>query len=1341
MRRGGVKKGARVNFGVILILGFLIILGIAIVGALSWKVDMETEYFGEEDALPTAFYYNFSNETEGLEEGMVFYILSEDNIKSSNPLHTGFSMSDFYWIYWNDTMVKSDSFNGILVIDSTNDNETGKFNITIGIQENNETQIIKPLKFTINATNDIPEFTDILDYYNFSLGDSTTYYLNASDEENHFPLIFNISFIEDNCTHGVATGLGNNQNCNLFDEFFNMSFNSSFTNTSAKISFTPNLSHIGVYWANVSVIDSGENYNCSAEPYCAPDYSNNQTTYYSQLVKFEVLYDLIVNASDCNNSVFNDTGNFLCWINISTIGELDLLNITNNILLNGFSTPSYVNQSWFFANFSDNAENFNYALLINVTPGKEEVGNWSINFSVSDENLNQESEIIYIYVNKTSENTAPQLTSIENQTVSIDSNNTFYFNITDDDSLIPDKRIYNESFTLDSLNYSILNASNLSQEIDFSSFAISYYGSGLIEGTNVTKMKITFSPNSTEYGNFIINLTIIDNSNEIDSTSFNLTVIDNTAPSWWNVSTSVYLNTSSISVSETGFNFYLNLTNSSNGYFWANDSDNDILTFSNSSTAPLRFNLTSGGVINFTPWKQDVGNWTFNLTVSDGYLSDIIEVVFNIARNNSAPNITSLQGTNITTPITSGSSANASEDDFVTLSLQLVDYDFLITSGYYNESLDVNTLLTNLSAVNQTFSINFTFLSTENNISFYEANFTPNKNNVGVYNVTINVTDKEGLSDLFYFNLTILEINHAPEIDEISNQSLVIEEVFYLDINATDTEDIDDSYGNLTYFLNFISGSNFSGGNESIFNTTLGIFNFTFNESQAGIYEINVSVNDSEGAVDWQIFRLSVYGFAELLSPAENSVFNFSEMVAGNFTFAFNHSVSDNLTYEFWVDNITCSYQNSSNRSYSDLFLVSSGDYTGNGSSFNRSWTPNYYDETYNNLKNLTLKVYPANENLNSTQKESIAANFSFKLNISHTNAPVELLTGLPNPYPSSVYGATPLTITLSQYFRDIDYFDEFYQQNVTFNITTNATESIIMVGSSDISNQLPWNGTVSGWSLRLYSSVAGTEDLKIIANDSFSEESSSFFVVTFTAPTSTPPSGGSSPSSSSGGSTTLLKLFAIRIIVPQDIIISNENFIEIPFTLQNTGEIDLKGINLTSIVLFNNLHSDDVKIFMEPVYVSELKIGETQNLTMRITANTQKEGRYKATVYANVASPKFFDWGDFFIDLRKTNDTDAERVIIFTEKLIAENPECLELTEILNNAKDKLSKGEIQTAMDIAEEVSSACEKAVKANEQIRFKLKNSVTKNFYYIFFATLLVLLLGFIIYIYKRVKFNK
>jgi hypothetical protein len=278
-----------------------------------------------------------------------------------------------------------------------------------------------------------------------------------------------------------------------------------------------------------------------------------------------------------------------------------------------------------------------------------------------------------------------------------------------------------------------------------------------------------------------------------------------------------------------------------------------------------------------------------------------------------------------------------------------------------------------------------------------------------------------------------------------------------------------------------------------------------------------------------------------------------------------------------------------------------------------------------------------------------------------------------------------------------------------------------------------------SGWNIEILTNLDRVHSgfIDILGNDTYSFDTISDVEVKFTEPetVTTPSSGGSS------GTSTRLMFYSLRIIVPKDVIISDDDYIEIPFSLQNSGSIDLRGIDLSSQVLYNNDYSDDVKIDLGETYVETLKAGEVREYTMKILADTDKSGKYKATIFANVSSPKFSDWGDFFIDLRKTNDSEAEELLVFTEKILAENPECLELTEVFRRAKELLEAGNREEGLRLAQEVSEACEDSISSNEQIRYKIEGFVEKNFYYISFLTLLVFFIGLIFYAYKRIKFNK
>ena len=80
-------------------------------------------------------------------------------------------------------------------------------------------------------------------------------------------------------------------------------------------------------------------------------------------------------------------------------------------------------------------------------------------------------------------------------------------------------------------------------------------------------------------------------------------------------------------------------------------------------------------------------------------------------------------------------------------------------------------------------------------------------------------------------------------------------------------------------------------------------------------------------------------------------------------------------------------------------------------------------------------------------------------------------------------------------------------------------------------------------------------------------------------------------------------------------------------------------------------------------------------------------------------------------------------------------------MTEVFRRAQEALAAGNEVEAIRLATEVSEACEDAINANEQIRYRVEGFIERNFYYISFITLVIFFIGFIFYVYKRVKFNK
>ena len=1226
-----------------------------------------SHYFNEDSIQ----YYNFTDnltDVSQLQHLSILDILWSEN--SSKSLHT-----DFPWLPWNDSGF-ANSTTGVMKLNSTKNNETGNFTINVFAQGLITGQSTK-FSFIINATNDAPEITNLIMEYNLTQDQNFLDYINATDEEEHYGLFFDISFF-DNCS---LASWSTRANCSLFSL-------TNVSDTSAIMNFTPGKNDVGVYSANITVRDRGEDYSCP-HAYCDNSIYEQNQSYVLANIAFNVFSALEINASDCENKIFQENESGACEINIITKGGNDVLNISDVGSIRNYA-GSVSNTSWFYPNNQTNATDFIVTAYVNVTPQKTEIGNWTINFTVKDINSNETvSELIYVSVNRTS-NDVPELVDIENLNTSVELSTIINLIVYDDDLLVPDKlEGYNETTTF---NVTILNQSDLSQELTISGFDVEVLNMP-VSGTNRTEAKIEF--NSSEAGNYTINITINDEDNIIDSDLFNLSIISNEYPVWNQTEYFFDLVVNSSLATTESFG-PINLT----GDNYISDTAGDVLTFVNDSSAMPSFNLSSGGMIAFTPYKQDVGSWNFSVTATDSLgLENKTTFRFTITNTNSEPVIeTPISLVNATYSVSPN--VVAQEDNYTTFTLWIQDEDFRIDSDrryYYNESLDINVEIQGNNSNLFSFLIDSDFPEAGNNKSKYIATFIPNNTDIGEYNITINVTDASNSSDVLVFNLTINEVNDAPVLTDLVNQTSAVNRIFYYDINASDEEDGDDTQGNLVFDYSFISGEDIF--NSTIFNTTSGEINITFNSSQGGKYQINITVNDSSNSKDSQMFWIYVYDVPNVTYPYSGENFSLQENVTSNLTFSGNHSIQNNLTYEFYINN-TLRYNIT---------------YYGNETNLTWEFTPNFTDETDGDFQNLTLVVYASDTELEN--KTDLNQTIDWNVNISHTNAPVVFSGNIADK--QSNYDQD-ITINLSQYFSDVDYDDVDYNQTINFTITSNSSSSYI---SSSIS---------SDWILTLSSLIAVTEIINITGDDSSTNATSNNFEVQFTIPSTV-----TVPTPSGGSSATIP--VSLKIIMPDPASAYIGDSIILPITLYNDGKRTLSGIDLTSIIVKDGLIRDDITVSFDKYYLDNLGVEEKENITMTIDVNTDEKGTFEITINASVKSPKYVDWGKMYLTIKETNESLLEK-LIFTQEFLEENPECIELEEILDEAREFFAKGDfVNTVIKIQESING-CKNAI--SQQARLKRSEEVEDKLYrYLFIAAIVAFFIGIVYYSYRRIKLRK
>lgn len=1029
--------------------------------------------------------------------------------------------------------------------------------------------------------------------------------------------------------------------CQLFD-------NSKYiiNDTSINISFIPTRNDVGSYVINISAGDSLGAIN-------------------SQVINFSVLN---VNSEPIFEEVCGtlrstvEDSQFNCIVSAVDGDEV------NNLIFNS-------NASWFLNNkvvIVGKNTNFRGSADIDFKSTDSNVGNWEINISVEDSGSPKgiNSTIISFFVDNIPDQVyMDNIGDLEVYTTNIYS---IPFNASDEDLLIGEKSIYDEILSFSS-NLPWINVRSL----------------GSIVGTNKTIGLIEFDPSDGGIGTHSVTIETIDKTGNRDSKTFSLTITTNNLPLW-------DVNTPIVHVFDEDSQFNLDLE------LFASDPDNDPLSFSFSAEKAFpSFDIDPlTGIIDFNPIDGDVGEHIVMINVSDGKVNVPKTFNFTVLNIPDLPKIKEpIDGNNVSIDILN-SNTNTSEDLNVDLLLFVSDDDLVIPvdqRDFYNELISVESIL-------EGSNVNLISFESEGfippNQMLFRAEFMPRRADIGYYNVSINAKDGLDNSDKIDFNLTINAVSHAPIIHNLINLTSTINRNLYFDINSSDVEDGYDEGGNLTYRYEYVFGNAIF--NDTNFNSTSGVINISFNDTDLGLYIIRIIVRDLTGTESSGEFAISVYGPPSIESPDSGKIFKFAEGNKSFNNFSVFHLVGDNLTYEFYVHNI----------------LRDKRSYFGNKTNITLNFIPGYEDETYGLFGDMTLVVYPS-------EYKDFNASRSWRINITHANAPV-VFAGLMGDR-ESVVGKNIL-INLSSYFFDTDAFDPHYNQSINFSTMSNQS-------SSKISSK------VDDWILSLSASQTAEEKLNVTVGDFgnniiLTTAMSNSFKVSFLEPVQIVVPQPQPTSSTS----EIEKPVLLKLLLPGSISVKKGEAIILPIELMNEATIGLSSIQLSGLVSLDGVLQNSKATFSKD-FIKELGVKKSENVTLTIETGLLEVGLYEIHVNASVASPRYRDWGKIYVNVLQ-GDTLIEK-LVFTEEFISENPECAEIKELVDESRSLLDKGDTKGAEIKLEEAVDACKFTISQQSffsQGRLKAKFQ-DKVFIYLLITTVLAIALGITFYVYRKTMIKR
>ncbi len=230
----------------------------------------------------------------------------------------------------------------------------------------------------------------------------------------------------------------------------------------------------------------------------------------------------------------------------------------------------------------------------------------------------------------------------------------------------------------------------------------------------------------------------------------------------------------------------------------------------------VNFNLTTA-ILYGSPSNNDVGKYWINISINDTICADSTNFSLRVFNVNDHPEITTK---NID---------YAYEDELFVIDYNASDVDSAISKQEWRLETNASSWL----KIQATTGI---------------LNGLPVNKDVGNYWVNVSVSDGKGGADYTNFTLEVINVNDPPKITTTDITIAEPDKLYMVDYNATDVD-------SPKLKQNWLLSSNASW---LTINPNTGVLYGTPDKNDTGQYNVNVTVEDGDGAFDWHEFLITV---------------------------------------------------------------------------------------------------------------------------------------------------------------------------------------------------------------------------------------------------------------------------------------------------------------------------------------------------------------------------------------------------------------------------------------------------------------------------------------------------
>ena len=277
---------------------------------------------------------------------------------------------------------------------------------------------------------------------------------------------------------------------------------------------------------------------------------------------------------------------------------------------------------------------------------------------------------------------------------------------------------------------------------------------------------------------------------------------------------------------------------------------------------------------------------------------------------------------------------------------------------------------------------------------------------------------------------------------------------------------------------------------------------------------------------------------------------------------------------------------------------------------------------------------------------------------------------------------------------RSLDRFQlenniEFTQANISYNYSAS-------LGSITTESNLKFYKCTSTGSCTWSQIATGVDEDNNIATGLFGNFSV-FTLAESVATTTTTVTQAGGGGGGVGGANA--RFYNIDIIAPLPVALGlNENTV-IPVRIKNNGEVGLNGIRISLLP-----NSTNIKAASSLSSIPYLDVNREVIADISVeTANST--GSYSIAVKAESFVPAFTEISYIYINAGQgisSNNTIVVEKIKFVKDLFKENPECLELNEVIVQAEDALKEKRYDKALSLTETAINACKDLVASKGRV---------------------------------------